>query len=86
MVTSKWKGDDQYRLPAQQVEPYRLWFEFLQLAAKDQTLTVDTKHYKAWGNFAELKFSLWKALGGLSSPRWSWYDERRLNGGLPQTS
>ena len=42
MAVKKWKGDEAHLLPAQQVEPYRLWFEFLQLASKDETLTIAT--------------------------------------------
>ena len=59
MAGKKWKGDEVHLLPAQQVEPYRLWFEFLQLAAKDETHTVNAERYKAWGNYAELKFTPW---------------------------
>ncbi len=59
MASKKWKGDDAHLLPAQQVEPYRLWFEFLQLASKDDTLTVDRDHYSRWGQFDQLKFGDW---------------------------
>lgn len=59
MAGKKWKGDEVHLLPAQQVEPYRLWFNFLQLASKDETLTVNTERYNAWGNYTELKFSPW---------------------------
>ena len=37
----KWSGDGTYYLPARQVEPYRLWFEFLKQAHRDQDLQVD---------------------------------------------
>jgi hypothetical protein len=59
MVLKKWKGDEGHLLPAQQVEPYRLWFEFLQLASKDETLIVDRELYARWGKFDELKFNDW---------------------------
>ena len=59
MAGKKWKGDEVHLLPAQQVEPYRLWFEFLLLASKDETLTVNTERYQAWGDYAELKFGPW---------------------------
>lgn len=55
----KWKGDDTHRLPAQQVEPYRLWFEFLKLAAKDPDVQLDRHLYRAWGDFENQKFSEW---------------------------
>jgi hypothetical protein len=58
-MTKKWSGDTQNRLPALQVEPYRLWFEFLKLSLKDETLIVDTKRYQAWGNVKEETFSTW---------------------------
>jgi hypothetical protein len=48
----KWKGDDAHQLPVQQVEPCRLWFEFLKLALQDETLTVNTKRDEAWGDVA----------------------------------
>ena len=59
MAVKKWKGDEAHLLPAQQVEPYRLWFEFLQLASKDETLTVDRDIYFSWGQFDQLKFKDW---------------------------
>lgn len=59
MAVKKWKGDEVHLLPAQQVEPYRLWFEFLQLASKDETLTVNKKRYEPWGDYADLKFKAW---------------------------
>jgi hypothetical protein len=55
----KRKGDDAHQLPAQQIEPYRLWFEFLKLALQDETLTVDAKRYEAWGDVAGTDFSDW---------------------------
>lgn len=59
MALMKWKGDEAHLLPAQQVEPYRLWFEFLQLASKDETLTVDRVVYASWDQFDQLKFKDW---------------------------
>jgi hypothetical protein len=59
MARQKWKGDEAYLLPAQQVEPYRLWFEFLQLAAKDQTLSLNSERYTAWGDYQGAKFATW---------------------------
>jgi len=55
----KWSGDGNHKLPAQQVEPYRLWFEFLQLASKDETLTINSECYECWGNYNEMKFTAW---------------------------
>lgn len=59
MAKAKWKGDEAHLLPAHQVEPYRLWFEFLQLASKDQTVSVDKAHYAPWGDYTEQKFGPW---------------------------
>ena len=59
MAVKKWKGDKTHLLPAHQVEPYRLWFEFLQLASKDNTLTIDRTVYARWGKYDELKFKDW---------------------------
>ena len=55
----KWSGDGTYYLPARQVEPYRLWFEFLKQAHRDQDLQVDYEHYLEWGNFYNEEFSSW---------------------------
>jgi hypothetical protein len=48
-------------LPAQKREPYRLWFEFLKLALKDKTLTVDEDFYKPWGSVTDVDFDAWWA-------------------------
>ena len=55
----KWSGDGRYYLPARQVEPYRLWFEFLKLAATDPVLEVNYAHYAEWGDFQNLSFTDW---------------------------
>lgn len=59
MSSKKYKGDDSHLLPAQQVEPYRLWFEFLKLALKDQSLKVNRKYYSSWGDVENLTFTQW---------------------------
>jgi hypothetical protein len=59
MAKSKWKGDEAHLLPAQQVEPYRLWFEFLQLASKDANLSINSERYIPWGGYRGAKFSPW---------------------------
>ena len=46
----RWRGDDEHRLPAQKVEPYRLWFEFLKLASKDPEIQIDKRFYQRWGS------------------------------------
>jgi hypothetical protein len=46
-------------LPAHQIEPYALWFEFLQLASKDPTVTIDKALYKAWEPYEDLGFLEW---------------------------
>jgi hypothetical protein len=59
MARSKWRGDTAHLLPAQQVEPYRLWFEFLKLAHQDPTLKINRKYYAAWGDITHIKFDEW---------------------------
>lgn len=61
-MSKKWKGDSDYQLPAHQVEPYRLWFEFLKLALTDTSLKVDLKRYKPWGDVSNSKFDDWWTL------------------------
>jgi hypothetical protein len=58
-MTTKWRGDDSGQLPALQVEPYRLWFEFLKLASKDPTVTIDKSVYRSWGPCEGADFSDW---------------------------
>lgn len=55
-MPSRWRGDETSLLPAQQVEPYRLWFEFLKLESADNALIVDTDYYKAWGHYRDVPF------------------------------
>lgn len=55
----KWSGDGRYYLPARQVEPYRLWFEFLKLAATDPDLELNYEHYADWGDFQNMSFNDW---------------------------
>jgi len=55
----KWSGDGTYYLPARQVEPYRLWFEFLKQAHRDPEIEVDYEHYEEWGNFWDQEFGEW---------------------------
>jgi hypothetical protein len=55
----KWSGDGRYYLPARQIEPYRLWFEFLKLAANDPDLTVNREFYAPWGDFQSQSFDDW---------------------------
>ena len=58
-MAEKWSGDGQYYLPARQIEPYRLWFEFLKLAHVDPDVTVDYDFYADWGQFWEMSFKEW---------------------------
>lgn len=58
-MVSKWRGDSSNELPAHQVEPYRLWFEFLKLASSDPTVNFDKTHYKTWGRYEDLEFREW---------------------------
>ena len=58
-MAEKWSGDGRYYLPARQVEPYRLWFEFLKLAHVDPNVEVDYDFYADWGPFWDLEFTEW---------------------------
>ena len=58
-MATKWRGDDSNQLPALQVEPYRLWFEFLKLASKDRTVKINKALYKTWGRYEDLEFREW---------------------------
>ena len=58
-MSEKWSGDGKYYLPARQVEPYRLWFEFLKQAHRDPQINVDYELYADWGNFWEQSFNDW---------------------------
>lgn len=58
-MASKWKGDSTHKLPAAQVEPYRLWFEFLKLALTDDSITVDRDYYQPWGDVQNFVFNEW---------------------------
>ena len=40
-------------------EAIRLWFEFLKRACHAEDVTVNTKHYQAWGDVANTKFEAW---------------------------
>jgi hypothetical protein len=61
----QWSGDGTYYLPARQVEPYRLWFEFLKLAHTDPDVSVNYDHYADWGDFYDQSFTGW-----WSGPTW----------------
>ena len=58
-MVKKWSGDGTYYLPARQVEPYRLWFEFLKQAHRDPVIEVNYEHYEEWGNFWDQEFGDW---------------------------
>ena len=58
-MAKKWSGAGTNKLPSQQIEPYRLWFEFLQLASQDTSIRVNKKFYLAWENYASLSFDNW---------------------------
>lgn len=58
-MSEKWKGDEEHLLPALQVEPYRLWFEFLRLASTDTTIKIDKSAYKSWGDYRNTDFKSW---------------------------
>ena len=50
-MSEKWSGDGTYYLAARSVEAYRLWFEFLKQAHRDNDIAVDYEFYADWGNF-----------------------------------
>ncbi|MEI6486207.1 MAG: hypothetical protein WCO11_08055 [Sphingomonadales bacterium] len=58
-MTERWQGDGEFVLPAGSVEPYRLWFEYLKLAATDPELSVDDAAYHDWGDYRAVAFSRW---------------------------
>jgi hypothetical protein len=60
-MSEKWSGDGTYYLAARSVEAYRLWFEFLKQAHRDNDIAVDYEFYADWGNFWEKSFSDWWA-------------------------
>lgn len=60
-MSEKWSGDGRYYLAARQVEPYRLWFEFLKQAHRDKDIAVDYEFYADWGDFWDKSFSEWWA-------------------------
>lgn len=55
----KWSGDGRFYLPARQIEPYRIWFEFLKLADTDPNLCIDDDLYADWGDFRGQSFNDW---------------------------
>ena len=60
-LSEKWSGDGRFYLSARQVEPYRLWFEFLKQAHRDPEVSVDYDFYADWGNFWDKSFDDWWA-------------------------
>jgi hypothetical protein len=58
-MTKRWSGDGNYILPAGQVEPYRLWFEYLKLASRDPEIKIKTRLYETWGGYDQLSFDQW---------------------------
>jgi len=60
-MSQKWSGDGMFYVPARQIEPYRLWFEFLKQAHRDPEITIDYDFYVEWGNFWDKSFNEWWA-------------------------
>jgi hypothetical protein len=62
-------GDGHYVLPTPDIEPYRLWFEWLKLAINDRIYDGDSereirftdRHYDAWGDVRNTPFKDWWA-------------------------
>lgn len=59
VIMQRWSGDGTYYLPARQVEPYRLWFEFLKQACRDPEISFDCDYYAEWGDFTSQTFGEW---------------------------
>lgn len=47
-------------------EAIRLWFEFLNRAAKVPNLKINSSYYKGWGDYANTKFETWWKVNGES--------------------
>jgi hypothetical protein len=62
-MADKWQGDDVYVLPQRQVEPYRLWLEYLKLALSDDEIDVDREFYREWGDVENTTFNQWWSKG-----------------------
>ena len=60
-MSERWSGDGRYYLAARSVEAYRLWFEFLKQAHRDEDIEVDYEFYADWENFWDKSFSEWWA-------------------------
>jgi hypothetical protein len=58
-MSKAFAGDSFHMLPAQKVEPYRLWFEFLKLAFQDPNIKVNRRLYQAWGVIENVEFKSW---------------------------
>ena len=60
-------GDGHYVLPTRDIEPYRLWFEWLKLAIRDHVNDSETssaipnidRRYDAWGDVQNTPFEDW---------------------------
>jgi len=51
--------DDVIGLPAKQVTPYWLWFNFLKVTCTDPNLKVDRGFYKMWEPYEDIDFIQW---------------------------
>lgn len=66
-MASRFWGDGHYVLPTQDIEPYRLWFEWLKLAIRDRgtdnelggTLPQIDHCYDDWGDVLNTPFHEW---------------------------
>jgi hypothetical protein len=59
MTRKKFTGEGVYWLSKGQMEPYRLWFEYLKLAHRDGTVDVDQQFYADWGDVQNADFDDW---------------------------
>jgi hypothetical protein len=59
MAQREFGGDSSYRLPKGQVEPYRLWFEYLKIAFRHPDVKVDIQLYSDWDDVETTEFENW---------------------------
>jgi len=59
MARKAFKGDANYLLPREMIEPYRLWFEYLKTALSDPEISVNNALYRAWGDVENTDFRDW---------------------------
>lgn len=59
MAQREFAGDSWYRLPKGQVEPYRLWFEYLKVAFRHPDIKINLQLYSDWDDVEAAEFENW---------------------------